>query len=88
MPTRTVEIFSAGCSVCESTIEFVNQIACASCEVSILDMNDAVVAERAERLGITRVPAVVVDGKLADCCAGAGVTEQGLRAAGIGTAVP
>jgi hypothetical protein len=33
------------------------------------------------------VPAMVVDGKLADRCAGAGVTEQGLRAAGGGTAI-
>lgn len=83
---RIVEVFSAGCSACSDTIDLVNQIACASCEVRVLDMNDASVAQRAKQLGITRVPAVVVDGQLADCCAGAGPTESGLRAAGVGRA--
>jgi glutaredoxin 3 len=86
MTKRTVEVFSAGCAACEETINLVNSIACPSCEVSILDMKDANVAKRAKQLGITRVPAVVVNGKLADCCAGSGPTEQGLRAAGVGSA--
>lgn len=85
MSKRTVEVFSAGCSACEDTIHLVNDIACPSCEVSIHDMKDPAVASRAKSLGITRVPAVVVNGKLADCCAGAGPTEAGLRAAGVGT---
>ncbi len=85
MAKRTVEVFSAGCAACQDTIDLVNRIACPSCEVSILDMHDAGVARRASRLGISRVPAVVVDGKLADCCAGTGPTEQGLRAAGVGS---
>lgn len=86
MSKRTVEIFSAGCPACEETISLVNNIACPSCELSVLDMNDPLVAKRAKSLGITRVPAVVVNGKLADCCAGAGPTEAGLRAAGVGSA--
>lgn len=87
MTKRTVEVFSAGCPACEETIQLVNDIACPSCEVSILDMKDPAVAQRAKALGIARVPAVVVDGKLAQCCAaGGGPTEQGLRAAGVGSA--
>jgi hypothetical protein len=35
--------------------------------------------------GIRSVPAVVIDGALADCCAGRGPDEKQLRAAGIGT---
>lgn len=85
MAKRTVEVFSAGCPACEETIELVNNIACPSCEISILDMKDPSVAQRAKQLGIGRVPAVVVDGKLADCCAAGGPTEQGLRRAGVGT---
>jgi glutaredoxin 3 len=54
--------------------------------VSILDMNDPQVARRANDLGIRQVPAVVVDGTLAACCASAGPTEEGLRAAGVGSA--
>ena len=85
---RTVEVFSAGCSVCEETINLVNRLACPSCDVSVLDMHDAAVATRAKGLGIRSVPAVVVDGKLADCCAGRGPDEAALRAVGVGQVLP
>lgn len=88
MAKRIVEVFSAGCAACQETIDLVNRVACPSCEVSVHDMQDAAVAKRAKALGITRVPAVAVDGKLAACCAGAGPTEAGLRAAGVGSASP
>ncbi|MGM0577372.1 MAG: glutaredoxin family protein [Myxococcota bacterium] len=81
---RTIEIFSAGCPACDDVIELVNRIACSGCEVSVLDMHDPEVARRARGLGVRTVPAVVVDGKLAECCAG-GPDEDGLRAAGVGT---
>jgi glutaredoxin 3 len=84
---RKVEVFSAGCPACQETIDLVNSIACSSCEISVLDMNDAVVAARAKTLGIRSVPTVVIDGKLADCCAGRGPDEATLRAAGVGQAV-
>ena len=83
---RRVEIFSAGCAVCKETIELVNRMSCPSCEVSVLDMHQAGVARRARELGIRSVPAVVIDGKLADCCAGRGPQESVLRAAGAGVA--
>ena len=83
--TRKIEVFSAGCAVCEDTIALINKIACPSCEVEILDMHKADVSSRAKRYGIRSIPAVVVDGKLADCCAGRGPDEVQLRAAGIGT---
>lgn len=81
---RKIEVFSAGCPVCEETIAMVRQIACASCEVMVLDMNDREVVARARRLGIHSVPAVAINGHLADCCAGRGPDEKTLRAAGIG----
>jgi len=85
MPTsRKIEVFSAGCAVCEDLIALINKIACPSCELEILDMHKAAVSSRARQLGIRSVPAVVVDGKLADCCAGRGPEEHQLRAAGIG----
>ena len=83
---RKIEIFSAGCAACEDTIKLVNSLACPSCEVSILDMKDTGVAGRAKQLGIRSVPAVVIDGKLADCCTGRGPDEATLRAAGLGKA--
>jgi glutaredoxin len=81
---RKIEVFSAACPVCLETVEMINHIACPSCEVSILDMNKPEVAERAKSLGIESVPAVVIDGKLANCCFSRGSDEATLRAAGLG----
>ena len=84
---RKIEVFSAGCAACEETIEMVHRIACPSCEVTVLDMRAQKVAKRAKQLGIRSVPAVVIDGRLADCCGG-GVDAQTLRAAGVGQPMP
>jgi glutaredoxin len=81
---RRVEVFSAGCPACEETVALVGRIACPSCEVTVHDMKDAAVAARAKTLGIRSVPAVLIDGKLADCCAGRGPDAAALRAAGLG----
>lgn len=82
---RKIEVFSAGCAVCEDTVALINRIACPSCEVEILDMQKPEVSKRARSYGIRSVPAVVVDGKLADCCVNRGPNEAQLRATGIGT---
>ncbi|MEE9544375.1 MAG: thioredoxin family protein [Rhodospirillales bacterium] len=84
--TRKIEIFNAGCPLCEELIRRVNDIACPSCEVSVLDMNAPAVAERAKTLGVRSLPAVAIDGKLADCCSGRGPDEAVLRGAGLGQA--
>ena len=81
---RTIEVFSAGCPACEEVIELVNRVACSACEVTVLDMKNPDVASRAKRIGIRSVPAVVINGQLADCCAGRGPDEQTLQAAGLG----
>jgi glutaredoxin len=79
-----VEIFSAGCAVCAETIQTIKVIAGPSCDIEVLDMQKPGVAARAKQYGIRSVPAVVIDGTLADCCAGRGVDEATLRAAGLG----
>lgn len=84
---RKIEVFSAGCPACEETVALVNRVACTSCEVSVLNMKEPAVAKRAKDLGIRSVPAVAVDGKLADCCVGRGVDEAALRAAGVGVPI-
>lgn len=83
---RKVEVFSAGCPACQDVVALVQQVACPSCDVSVLDMNDPNISSRAKSLGVRSVPAVVIDGKLADCCTGRGPDEATLRAAGLGTA--
>lgn len=84
MSKRKIEIFSAGCPLCKETEEMVKKLSCSSCEVSVVDMHDLLGASRARDLGVLSVPAVAVNGKLADCCAGRGPDESVLAAAGIG----
>ena len=84
---RKIEVFSAGCPACEETVRLINRVACPSCDVTILDMKNHAVASRAKSLGIRSVPAVVINGKLADCCTGRGPDEATLRAAGLGQAL-
>ncbi len=85
---RQVEVFSAGCPVCEGAQVVVRRLSCPSCEVIVLDMHDPAVAAKAKSDGVRSVPAVVVDGQLAACCAGSGPAEAALRAAGVGIPLP
>ncbi len=84
---RKIEVFSAGCAICKETLDLVTEIACLSCDVSVLDMQDPIVAVRARTLGIRSVPAVVIDGQLADCCKGRSPDEASLKALGLGQAL-
>jgi len=78
---RKIEVFSAGCSVCHEAVELVKRIAGSSHEVEVVDMHKHEVASRAKQYGVRSVPAVVIDGKLAACCAGRGVKEETIREA-------
>ena len=84
MALRKVEIFSAGCAVCNEVVEMVKRISCPSCDVTVLNMNDPQIAQRARSLGIRSVPSVVVNGQIASCCAGRAPNKAELRATGIG----
>lgn len=88
MSKRHVEVFSAGCAACQEAIELINNIACPSCEITVHDMDEPAVAARAKALGIRAIPAVLINGKLADCCSGGGVTQEGLGQAGVGQPIP
>ena len=78
---KKIEVFSAGCSTCKETIELVKKLAGSSHEVGVHDMNKSEIASKAKNYGIRSVPAVVIDGKLASCCAGRGPEEHVLRSA-------
>lgn len=82
--TRKIEIFSADCPVCQHVIQQVKDASCPSCDITVLDMKGTDVQKRAADLGIRSVPAVVIDGKLADCCSSRGVDLDVLRSAGLG----
>jgi len=76
---RKIEIFTAGCSTCSETVELVKRIAGSAHDIEILDMHQAGIAARAKHDGIRSLPTVVVDGKLAGCCAERGPEEAILR---------
>lgn len=81
---RKIEIFSAGCVFCEETVNLIKSMACDSCDVEVLDLNDEDVVERARNYGIKRFPAVVIDGNPKILCPGCENDEKALREAGVG----
>jgi glutaredoxin 3 len=78
---HTIEIYSAGCATCKETIEMVKRVAGSDHEVKVHEMLHGDTVARAKKLGIRSLPAVVVNGKLASCCAGRGPDEHVLRKA-------
>lgn len=70
--------------MCADAVAIVRRMACPSCHVTVLDIHDTRVAEQARELGIRSVPAVVVDGTVAECCSARSPDEAVLRAAGVG----
>lgn len=86
---RKVEVFTADCPVCEPTVELVRKVACPSCEVIIYDLREGCITnecrDKVKLYGITRLPAVAVNGDLLDCCKVGPVSENDLRAADVGT---
>lgn len=81
---RNIEVFSSDCPICLEAVALVHRLACDACEVSVLDMHDLRVAKRAKELGVRSIPAIAINGRLADCCSGRGIDESTLRAAGLG----
>ena len=70
VPTRnSIEVNSAGCTMCRQGIRAVQEFAGKDHVVTSHDMHIVERADaRAKELGINRVPAVVVNVKLAQCC--------------------
>jgi glutaredoxin 3 len=65
--------------MCKDTIDLVTRLAGPGNHVQLRDMHQPDTAERARTLGIRSLPAVVIDGRLAACCAGRGPSEHVLR---------
>ena len=76
-----IEVFSAGCKTCKDIIATVKKLAGSEHEVIVHDMHNEEIVRRAAQHGVRSVPAVVINGKLAGCCAGRGVEENVLREA-------
>ena len=81
---KRIEVFSAQCPCCEDAVRLVKGIAAPSDWITVVDMNEAAGYRRAQEIGVARVPAVAVDGRLASCCSGLGVDAEALRTMGVG----
>jgi len=84
MARRTVEVFTAGCPVCDEAVEAVRGVVCESCDVQIRDMKTKPAQAKARQYGIKRVPAIVVNGQLAECCQQGAVDVKTLQRLGVG----
>ncbi len=86
MKKRTIEVFTAGCPCCDEAVRLVKSLACDGCDVQVLDMrSDKAAQARAKQYGVQRVPAIVVNGQLADCCRSGAVDAATLRSLGVGS---
>ena len=80
MAKRKVEVFTVGGPVCTDLVNLVKATACPNCEVTIYNLGQGQGVEEAKKYGVSAVPAVVVEGKLLDCCKRAHVTKHDLEA--------
>lgn len=84
---RKIEIFTAGCPICEEQIEKIKEASCSSCEVIILNVSsDKDALSRAKEHNVKSLPAVAINGKLAECCRNGGIDLNVLKSLGLGIA--
>jgi len=86
---RQIEIFTAGCPVCEPVVALVKETACENCEITIYNLSEPceskICIAKMDTYGVKRLPAIAVDGKLIGCCTNVAITKNDLVAAGIGS---
>lgn len=85
---RQVEIFTAGCPLCDPVVKMVKEIACDECEITIYDMvkqcEDKTCLSKLEEYQVKKVPAIAVNGKLLSCCENQEISREELINAGVG----
>ena len=86
MTPRIVEVFTAGCPLCDDAVQRVQRLAGSGDHVDVLDMHNESTQIRAKQYGVIRVPAVAVNGALADCCTRGEIEVESLRRLGVGSA--
>lgn len=79
MTKRQIEIFTADCSLCDETVQMVQELTCPDCEVSVYNLRQD--QEKAQQYGVNAVPAIAINGRLV--LTGKPNLEQ-LRADGVG----
>ncbi len=88
MNKRRIEVFTAGCPVCNPVVDLVKSFADEEYnEITIYDLvKQCEIKEcvsKVEEYGIKRLPAIAVDGQLLSCCKNNGITKEDLINAGL-----
>lgn len=82
---RKIEIFTAGCPICNEQVIKIKEAACSSCEIEILNVKDNSEAlKKSKTYNINSLPSVVIDGVLAQCCSNRGIDIDILKSLGLG----
>lgn len=88
---RQIEVFIAGCPVCDPVVKLVKEMACSSCEVTIYNLvkqcDTKECVDKMMKYDITSLPSVAVNGELLSCCKGQRISKEALAAAGIGQTI-
>jgi hypothetical protein len=83
---ETSEVFTAGCPYCDETVQLVKSIAGGNWDVQVLEVrSDKAAQARAREYAGKRVPSVVDNGRLADCCRSGAADATALRSLGVGS---
>jgi len=65
MAKKTIEVFSAGCPLCNETLELVkNAVSDCGCEVIERRCSGSACCDEAKHYGVKAMPTVVVDGQI------------------------
>ncbi|MCM4157986.1 thioredoxin family protein [Gramella sp. AN32] len=87
---RQVEVFTAGCPLCDPVVKMVKELACGNCDVQIYDLvkqcDDKTCIAKMKEYNLKKIPAVAINGKLLDCYKDSAITKEKLIEAGIGQA--
>ncbi|MBI1342441.1 MAG: glutaredoxin [Terrimonas sp.] len=83
---QKIEIFTAGCPVCDPVVNLVKETISDNSDIIIYDLvkqcEEKTCIQKMSVYGINRVPSIVVNGKLLECC-DSPITKQDLVMAGI-----
>lgn len=84
-----IEIFTAGCPVCDPVVRLVKEAATKNYDLIVYDLvkqgNEKSCTDKIRQYRINRIPSIVVNGKLLACCNNK-ITRQDLINEGIGQA--
>jgi hypothetical protein len=88
MNKQKIEVFTAGCPVCQPVIELVKSLENEEFnEITVYDLvkngETTECVSKLEEYGIKRLPAIAINGQLLDSCKNNGITKKDLIGAGL-----